>query len=73
MKSKQTIIAAILALSFAASVSGQEEFRFKLYLESLSNGKKDTLDLVFSEQGYRNTQCEYDSISGLDSCSDTVS
>ena len=38
-----TILA--LALSSLHFASGQESFSFKLYMESLANGKKDTLEL----------------------------
>ena len=49
MKTK-ILSGTILALAFSALhfASGQEEFSFKLYMESLANGKKDTLELGFS-------------------------
>ena len=45
MKPRNPIGAMVLALSFVTGASGQEQFSFKLYLESLANGKKDTLEL----------------------------
>ncbi|MBO8433386.1 MAG: T9SS type A sorting domain-containing protein [Bacteroidetes bacterium] len=50
---------AALVLSFLDFVSGQESFSFKLYMESLANGKKDTLELGISPNGC--TGCDYDS------------
>ena len=47
------------AFSCIAFAFGQEEFTFKLYMESLANGKKDTLELGASPNGL--TGCDYDS------------
>ncbi len=62
MKTK-ILSGTILALAFSALhfASGQEEFSFKLYMESLANGKKDTLELGFSPNGYESYDYGYDS------------
>ncbi len=57
MKPRNPIGAMVLALSFVTGASGQEQFSFKLYLESLANGKKDTLELGISPDGY--IGCDY--------------
>ena len=54
-----TILA--LALSSLHFASGQEaEFSFKLYMESLANGKKDTLELGISPDGH--IGCDYQNV-----------
>ena len=56
-----TILA--LALSSLHVASGQEaESSFKLYMESLANGKKDTLELGVSPNGLDGSDCDYDSL-----------
>ena len=53
-----TILA--LALSALHFASGQEEFSFKLYMESLANGKKDTLELgIFPDTYYFDSRDPY--------------
>ncbi|MCM1531011.1 MAG: T9SS type A sorting domain-containing protein [Bacteroides sp.] len=52
MKAKH-ILAVFCGLLLSECLSAQmEEFRFKLYLESLSSGKKDTLELGVGPNGY---------------------
>ncbi len=53
MKTK-TIISTILGMSLLYGLlpAQTEEFRFKLYMESLANGKKDTLELGVGPDGY---------------------
>ena len=60
MKTK-TIISTILGLSLLYGLlpAQTEEFRFKLYMESLANGKKDTLELGVGPDGL--VGCVYDS------------
>lgn len=60
MKAKY-ILAVLCGMIFSeVFVSAQmEEFRFKLYLESLSSGKKDTLELGIGSNGM--VGCDYDS------------
>ena len=62
MKAKY-ILAIFCGMLFCeAFLSAQtEEFRFKLYLESLSSGKKDTLELGVGPNGYAVHDCRYDS------------
>ena len=61
MKNKIVIgTIATLVLSSLDFVSGQEEFSFKLYMESLANGKKDTLELGISPDGY--IGCDYQNV-----------
>ncbi|MCM1168609.1 MAG: T9SS type A sorting domain-containing protein [Bacteroides sp.] len=62
MKAKY-ILAVICGLLLSECLSAQtEEFRFKLYLESLSSGKKDTLELGVAPDGYGWNDCRYDSL-----------
>ena len=51
---------ASLVLSLLGFVSGQESFSFKLYMESLANGKKDTLELGIAPDGY--IGCDYENV-----------
>lgn len=51
---------AALVLSLLGFVSGQESFSFKLYMESLANGKKDTLELGIAPDGY--IGCDYENV-----------
>ena len=60
MKSKYILAVSCGMLLCEAFLSAQtEEFRFKLYLESLSSGKKDTLELGVGPNGI--VGCDYDS------------
>lgn len=62
MKAKHILAVFCGMLLFEAFLSAQtEEFRFKLYLESLSSGKKDTLELGVGPNGYGVHDCRYDS------------
>ena len=59
MKAKY-ILAVFCGMLLCEALSAQtEEFRFKLYLESLSSGKKDTLELGVGPNGI--VGCDYDS------------
>lgn len=62
MKAKYILSVFCGMLLFEAFLSAQtEEFRFKLYMESLSSGKKDTLELGVGPRGYKVDDCRYDS------------
>ena len=50
-------LAAIFLLPALNPASGQEQFSFKLYMESLANGKRDTLELGIAPNGY--IGCDY--------------
>lgn len=59
MKAKY-ILAIFCGMFLCEALSAQtEEFRFKLYMESLSSGKKDTLELGVGPNGI--VGCDYDS------------
>ncbi|MDE5575449.1 MAG: T9SS type A sorting domain-containing protein, partial [Bacteroidales bacterium] len=59
MKAKY-ILAVFCGMLLCEALSAQtEEFRFKLYMESLSSGKKDTLELGVGPNGI--VGCDYDS------------
>lgn len=58
MRKTGSIVLFLSALCMAVSAQ-TEEFRFKLYLESLSSGKKDTLELGVGPNGM--VGCDYDS------------
>lgn len=59
MKAKY-ILAVVCGMLLCEALSAQtEEFRFKLYMESLSSGKKDTLELGVGPNGI--VGCDYDS------------
>ena len=52
MKLKTLLSGTAFALLSLSLIRGQESFSFKLYMESLANGKKDTLSLGFSANGH---------------------
>lgn len=56
------ILTIFCGMLLCEALSAQtEEFRFKLYMESLSSGKKDTLELGVGPNGYKVHDCRYDS------------
>ena len=69
MKTQQALAGtlAAFALSFMpfSPSFGQDEFTFKLYMESLANGNMDTLTLSFSEDGRDSFDCSYDSVTEI--------
>ena len=60
MKLKTLLSGTAFALLSLSLIRGQESFSFKLYMESLANGKKDTLELGIASDGY--IGCDYENV-----------
>ena len=60
MKLKTLLSGTAFALLSLSLIRGQESFSFKLYMESLANGKKDTLELGIAPDGY--IGCDYENV-----------